>query len=119
GLEDDLQVRVAGRLLDLDDLLEDVQVLAREKGATVDDHVDLVGARLYCGADLRDLDVTESLAGRESRRHRRHLDGRTAKRLLGLSDQGRIDTDRGHRRDGRVAGQWPHRLDTHRPNLAG
>ena len=45
GLEDDLEMGVAGRLLDLDDLLEDGQVVTREECATVDDHVDFVGAR--------------------------------------------------------------------------
>src|SRR5690348_14984090 len=42
--EDDLQVRVAACLLHGDDLVVDALVVAREKRAAVDDHVDLVGA---------------------------------------------------------------------------
>ena len=43
-LEDDLEVRVAARLLHADDLVEHLRVAAREERAAVDDHVDLVGA---------------------------------------------------------------------------
>ncbi len=43
-LEDDLEVRLAARLLDLDDLVEHGPVVAGEERATIDDHVDLVGA---------------------------------------------------------------------------
>ena len=41
-----LRCAVAAGLLDLDDLLEDGQVVARQERAAVDDHVDLVGAGL-------------------------------------------------------------------------
>ena len=56
GLEDDLEVRVAARVLDLDDLVEHGRVVAREERAAVDDHVDLVGAGRDRRLDLGDLD---------------------------------------------------------------
>src|SRR3954469_6573956 len=44
GLQDHLEVRVAGGLADRGDLVEDEAVPAGEEGAAVDHHVDLVGA---------------------------------------------------------------------------
>ena len=67
GLEDDLEVRVAGRLLDLDDLLEHGRVVAGQERAAIDDHVDLVGAGVDRRARLGELDVTERLAATGSR----------------------------------------------------
>ena len=110
---------LAGRLLDLDDLLEDRQVVARQEGAAIDDHVDLVGAGCDRRPDLGDLDVTKRLARGKPGRDAGDLDGRAAERLLGLGDERGVDADRRHGRDGRVARLWAHGLDAHRPDLAG
>ena len=56
GLEDHLEVRLAAGLLDRDDLVEDRAVVAGQEGAAVDDHVDLVGARLDRRRVLGELD---------------------------------------------------------------
>ena len=111
-------MRLAGRLLDLDDLLEDRQVVAGQEGAAVDDHVDLVGAGLDRRADLGDLDVAERLARREPRRDAGDLDRRALERVLRLGDERRVDAHRGDGRDRRVARLRAHRLDAHRPDLA-
>ena len=57
---------VAAGRLDRHDLVEHGRVVARQEGATVDDHVDLVGAGLDGGARLGELDVRERLARREA-----------------------------------------------------
>ena len=68
GLEDHLQMRGAARLLDPDDLVDDLRVAAGEEGAAVDHHVDLVGAELDRLAHVGELDVDRRLAGREGGR---------------------------------------------------
>ena len=64
-------MRVAARGLDRDDLVEHRRVVARQEGAAVDDHVDLVGAGRDRRPRLGELDVEERLARREARRHAR------------------------------------------------
>ena len=96
-------MRLAARLLDLDDLLEHGRVVARQERAAVDDHVDLVGAGLDRRADLGELDVAERLARREAGRDAGDLDGRARERVLRLGDERRVDADRGDGRDRRVA----------------
>jgi hypothetical protein len=72
GLEDDLQVRVAARLLHSAHLVVDLGVVAGEERAAVDDHVDLVRAHLRHAGGFLDLDLERRLAGRERRRDRGH-----------------------------------------------
>src|SRR4051794_23093536 len=62
GLEDHLQVRPAARLLDAHDLVVDLRVAARQEGAAVDHHVDLVGAVLDHPAHLVELRLERRLA---------------------------------------------------------
>src|SRR4029079_15416013 len=95
-------VRIAGGLLDLDDLLEHGQVVARHERAAVDDHVALVRARFDGRADLQPLDVTERLAGWEPGRDTGDLDGRTLERVLRLGDESRVAAAGGADRAGRV-----------------
>src|SRR4029077_7178299 len=90
-LEDDLEVRRPGRLLDLDDLFENRQVVARQEGAAIDDHVDLVGTSLDRRLDLGDLDIAERLARRETGRDAGDFDRGAAERVLRLGDERRID----------------------------
>ena len=52
GLQDHLEVRVAARLLDRDDLLVDLGVPPGEEGPAVDHHVDLARAGAYRGRDV-------------------------------------------------------------------
>ena len=104
-------MRVAAGVLDVDDLLEHRQVVAAQERAAVDDHVDLVGARLGGGPRLGELDVAERLARREAGRDRGDLDGRALERFLRVGDERRVDADRRDRRDRRIA-----RLGVHRPS---
>ena len=112
-------MRVAGGVLDLDDLLEDGRVVARQEGAPVDDHVDLVGTRLDRGTRLGQLDVAERLAAGEPGRDAGDLHVAPLQRVLRLGDHRRVDADRRDGRDGRVARLWVHGLDAQRPDLAG
>ena len=68
-------MRVAGGLLDPDDLVVHLCVAARQEGAAVDHHVDLVGAERDRLPGLLELDGQRRLAGRECRRDGRDLDG--------------------------------------------
>ena len=61
GFEDHLQVSISARFLDGDDLIEDVAVVALQERATVDDHVDLVGARRDGLTSLEQLDIRVGL----------------------------------------------------------
>ncbi len=105
-------------LLDLDDLLEDGGVVAGEERSAVDDHVDLVGARLDRGTRLGQLDVAERLAAGEPGRDAGDLHAAPLERLFGLRDQGRVDADRRDGRDGGITGLGVHPLDAQRPDLA-
>ena len=78
-LEDDLEVGVAAGGLDRHDLVEHGRVVARQEGATVDDHVDLVGAGLDRRARLGELDVGERLARGKAVGHAGDLDARPAR----------------------------------------
>ena len=111
-------MRRAGGVLHVDDLLEDRQEVARQERPAVDDHVDLVGAGLDGRPRLGELDVAERLPRREAGGDAGDLDRRALEGLLRLGDEGRVDADRGDRRDGRVARLRVHRLDAHRPDLA-
>ena len=73
-LEDHLQVGGITRILDLDDLLENRQVIAAQEGAPVDHHIDLVGACSNRFPGFRHLQVAERLARRKARRDRCNLD---------------------------------------------
>src|SRR6202030_4835562 len=55
--EDHLRVRLAGGLLYADDLVVDLRVTPGQKGAAVDDHVDLVGAHRHRVFDVAELHV--------------------------------------------------------------
>jgi hypothetical protein len=111
-------VRVAACLLHAHDLVEDLCVAAREEGAAVDDHVDLVRAELDDGPRLRDLDLGRRLARGEGGGHGRDLHTATREAFLRDTDETRIDADRGHRGDGKVDGIGAHRLRAERRDLA-
>ena len=130
GLEDDLEVRVgaviaAARLLDRHDLVEDDAVVAGEEGATVDHHVDLVGAGGDRLTGVGDLDVQAGAAARERGRDRGHGH---AGHAVAVSRAERLDRHRhqiavhAHRRDmrgGRVGRVRVHGLGDQGAHLAG
>ena len=90
-------MRVAARLLHLDDLVVDLRVATGEERAAVDHHVDLVGAQLDRRAHVRDLQRRRVLARREAGRDRRDLHAAAAEPLAHRGHEVRIDADRGDR----------------------
>ena len=108
-------MRLAARVLDLDDLVEDRAVVARQEGPTVDDHVDLVGAGRDRGADLGQLDVEERLAATGSAvATLATLTVEPREGLLRVGDEGRVEADRRDRRD-----RWVARLRDASPSGTG
>ena len=106
-------------LLHLDDLVVDLRVAAGEEGAAVDHHVDLVGAELDGLAHVGELDRERRLAGRERRRHRRHLHAGAVEPRLRGGDEVRVDADGGNGRYGRIDRVGPQRLRAEGGDLAG
>ena len=91
-------MRAAARLLDAHDLVEHARVPAREKGAAVDHHVDLVGPGVDGLADVCDLERGRRLSGREvgrdrSRRGRRCPRGASSRRARGTGRRRSAATD--------------------------
>ena len=119
GLEDHLEVRFAARLLDRGDLVEHLGELAREEGAAVDHHVDLVGAELDGAPRVGDLHFERHQTCRKAGRDRRDVDPRPGEGAPRDADEVRIDADRGDRRHARVARQRLARLAAHLLDLAG
>src|SRR5216683_3073750 len=117
-LEDHLEVRGPACLLDGDDLLVDLLVVAGEKRAAVDHHVHLVRARRDRVLDLGNLHRGEALPGRERRGHGGHAHRAAAKVQLGVRYARRVDADGGHRRDGGVARLGPDALGAKSRDLA-
>ena len=71
------------------------------------------------GPRLGELHVAERLAADgKPGRDAGDLHAAARERLLGVGDQRRVDADRRHGRDGRVARLGAHRLDAQRPDLA-
>lgn len=66
GLEYHLQFGATGRVLELDDLVAELLVIAVEQHSDVEHDVNLVGASLAGQRDVGDLDGLERLARRES-----------------------------------------------------
>ena len=118
-LEDHLQVRVAGRFLHAHDLVVDFRVPAGKERATVDHHVDLVGALVDDPRDLLELQLDRGLARRKRRCDRGDLDARALDARDGGRDEVRVDADRGDRRHARLARVGPNRLRGKRGHLAG
>ena len=108
----------AARLLDAHDLVHDLRVAAGEERAAIDHHVDLVGPERDGLADVLELHLDRRLAGRERGRHRGDLHGRAGEPLLRDGDEVRVDADRRHGRDRRVAGIRVHRLRAQGGDLA-
>ena len=124
GLEDDLEVgalavRAGTGLTHRDDLVEDPLVVAGEEGATVDDHVDLVGTGLHRVAGVGELDVQCGPAAGEGGGDRGDVDAAGAEHLLRGRDHVGVDAHgRGHRA-GRVGRVRVHRLGGEGADLAG
>src|SRR5262249_32446413 len=76
GLEDDLEVRRATRLLDGDDLVVHLRVTAGQERATVDDHVDLIRAGRDRVGRVGELDAERNLPGGERRGDAGYVDAR-------------------------------------------
>ena len=74
GLEDDLEVRAAADLLDRHDLVEHPLVFAGEKGAAVDDHVNLIGACGNCVTRIEELDGEARASARKGSRNGSDMD---------------------------------------------
>ena len=74
GLADHLQVRPAADLLDRGDLVEDLEVAARQEGAAVDHHVHLVGAGGDRVLHVGQLDVQAGPAAGERGGDAGHVD---------------------------------------------
>src|SRR5262245_39913453 len=127
GLEDDLEVRRATRLLDGDDLVVHLRVTAGQERATVDDHVDLIRAGRDRVGRVGELDAERNLPGRERCGDAGYVDTRSGNVRNGGRNHGRVHADRRHRRRRVVgvarrgkAGQriWMPRLRAQRAHLA-
>src|SRR5690606_25173003 len=118
GLQDHLEVSGTAGLLDRADLLVDLEVVAGEEGAAVDDHVDLGGAVGDGAAGVGELGLQRGPAGGEGGGVRGDADAAAAQRLHRYRDQVGVDADRGGRRRGGVGGVGAAGLGGQRPDLA-
>ena len=118
GLHDDLEVGGAAGGLDLGDLVEDREVVAREERPAVDDHVDLVGAGLDGVAGVGELDRHARAARREGGRDGRDVDAAVAEGRLRGGDHVAVDADRGGPRRRRVERVGHEGLGAQRADLA-
>ncbi len=119
GLEDHLQVRDPARLLDADDLVDDLRVAAREERAPVDHHVDLVGAERHGIAHVCQLDVDRRLARRKRGRDGGDPHARAGEPPLGDAHEVRVDAHCRNGRDRAVGWVGVDRLRAQRGDLAG
>src|SRR5699024_4680281 len=105
GFQYDFQVRAPTGLLDRGDLLEDLEVVTGQEGATVDDHVDLGRALGDRVAGVDELGLQGCAPGRERGRHGSHFDPGTAQGGHSVGDHVRVHAhgaDGGYRAVGRV-----------------
>ena len=103
-------MRVAAGVLDREDFGRHPLVVAREEGAAVDDHVDLVRARVDGQTRVVELRGEWHEPGGEAARDGGDQDAAPRERVLRDLDQVRIDADGRHVRHGRVARERAHRL---------
>ena len=113
-----MRCAAAARLLDADDLVDDLRVAAGEERSAVDHHVDLVGTECDGLADILELHLDRRLSGREGGGHRGDLHGRAGQLLLRDGNEIRVDADRRHGRDGRVGRIRVHGLGAQGGDLA-
>ena len=118
-LQDHLEVRLAGRLLDGGDLVVDLLVVTAQEGAAVDDHVHLVGARRHRLPRLGKLHLEEALPRWKGGRDAGDPHLAPPQVLDRDPDHRGVDADRRHARDRRVAGVGPDALGAERRDLAG
>lgn len=119
GLEDHLEAgAVAALRLDRGDLLVDLQVVAGEERAAVDDHVDLVGARGDGVRRVGQLHGERGAPGREGGGDRGDLDAGARDGGLGGGHHVGVDADGGGRRGRTVGRIGVDGLGGERPDLA-
>ena len=84
-------------------LVPDLRVVTREERATVNDHVNLIGARGDCVFRLFDLQVKPGPPARKRRSDRGNLHATPCERLLCNGDKVRVATEGSHGRNVSVA----------------
>ena len=97
SLENDLQMDVTAKLFHRGDFIVHLGILAAQKGRTVDDHVDLIGAGVERDAGVFKLGFERGLSAREIGGHGGDFDRRTAQEGFGCGHEVWIDADRGDR----------------------
>ena len=96
GLQNHLEVGAAARLLYLDDFIRHPTVIAPQKVAAGDHHINLIGPLAYGVASVFQFHLERIHAARKGRGHRGDLDRRSLERFPGNPDHGWINANRRH-----------------------